>query len=444
MAVIIYTLGSALIFSYLFDLRLKEPERCVSFGLVRILLILPLLAGTYFYCSADMPLQLIAPLIFLENVFSLVWILMAFRLQPGLDPDSPKPFPRLLILIGGILVLGTGSYGLFNPPSVDIAYDLLVFPRLGLLFISSLFMLIAAFLMAWRLEMYWRALNPQDRWRFKYLVIGFFLISGSYFWCASYRLSYLRLAENHFLLLAILLLIGWLLVSYAVARHRLLNRKLFVSRKVVYSAVAPTIFAAYLILIGVFSIMMRAFGWSLNFFLQWLLVVLGILLISILALSGKVRRYVKFFISTNFYVNKYEYRDEWVAFSSLLQGTLTEREVVDALHRILSESLYTRQIMIWLGDVQEGFRLIDGDKDHSRSADAVIASDDPLVLYLKNEQYFYLEMRGNTQARQLIISEKRDFFHQKRARIDGAVDHWRTVCGPDRLGAGIHRRPLRP
>jgi putative PEP-CTERM system histidine kinase len=125
-----------------------------------------------------------------------------------------------------------------------------------------------------------------------------------------------------------------------------------------------------------------------------------------------VRGTVKYFISTHFYVNKYEYRDEWVAFSSLLQGTLTEREVVDALHRILNESLFTHQVMIWLGDVQEGFRLIDGDKDHDRSADAVIASDDPLVLYLKNEQYFYLEMRENTQARQLIISEKRDFFHR--------------------------------
>jgi len=410
MAVILYTLGSALILSYLFDLRVKEPERCMSFGLVRILLILPLLAGAYYYFSADMPPHLIAPLIFLENVFSLIWILTALRLQPGHDPDSPKPIPRPLILIGSILVLGTGIYGLFYPPSVEIVYDLLVFPRLGLLYTSSFFMLMGAFLMAWRLEMHWRALHPKDQWRFKYLVVGFFLISGSFFWYASYRLSHMRLAGNQFLLLAILLLIAWLITAYAVARHRLLNRKLFVSRKVVYSAVAPTIFAGYLILLGTASVMMRAFGWPLEFVLQWLLIVLGLLFVVVLVFSGKVRAAVKYFISTHFYVNKYEYRDEWLAFSSLLQGTLTEREVVDALHRILSESLYTRQIMIWLGDVVEGFRLIDGDKDQGRVTERVITAEDPLILYLQNEQYFYLEMLGNTKATQRVISEKKDFF----------------------------------
>ena len=31
--------------------------------------------------------------------------------------------------------------------------------------------------------------------------------------------------------------------------------------------------------------------------------------------SGKMRRRVHFFISTHFYINKYEYRDEWLAFS---------------------------------------------------------------------------------------------------------------------------------
>ena len=189
---------------------------------------------------------------------------------------------------------------------------------------------------------------------------------------------------------------------------------------------------------------MRAFGWSLPFIFQWLLIVTGLLFVIVLFFSLKVRSTVKYFISTHFYVNKYEYRDEWLAFSSLLQGTLTEREVVDALHRILSESLYTRQIMIWLGDMQEGFRLIDGDKEQERATDGVITADDPLVLYLQNEPYFYLEMPGNEKARQRVFSEKKEFFRTSEAGFGGAVDHRRTVCGPGRLGAGIYRRPLRP
>ena len=411
MDVIFYALGSALILSYVVDLRAIGSERCLSFGLVRILLTLPLLAGAYLYFASNMTHQLIAPLFFLENVFSLIWILAACRLQPGPDPASPITyFYRLLIAIGGILVLGSGSYGLFKPPAVETVAGAWVFPRFGSLYISSLFMLLAAFFMVWRLEMYWRALKPQDRWRFKYLAVGFFVISVSLFWCASYRLSYLRLVDDHFQLLAILLLISWLFVSYAVARHRLLNRTVFVSRKVVYSGLAPAIFAGYLILLGGASVTMRAFGWSLPFVLQWLMVILGLLLITVLALSGTVRKSVKYFISTHFYVNKYEYRDEWLSFSNLLRGTLTERGVEEALHRILKECLYTDTIKIWLGNENFGFRLSDGDKGRGTSADSVIAADDPLVLYLKVEPYLYIEMPENTIAWQRAISEKKDFF----------------------------------
>jgi len=63
---------------------------------------------------------------------------------------------------------------------------------------------------------------------------------------------------------------------------------------------------------------------------------------------------VHFFISTHFYVNKYEYRDEWLALSRRLQGALTEADVVKALRQVLAESLYTTNLIIWLGDTEHG------------------------------------------------------------------------------------------
>ena len=74
----------------------------------------------------------------------------------------------------------------------------------------------------------------------------------------SYRLLYRRLDGDQLLLLAVLLLIAWFFILYAVVRHRLLNRKLFVSRKVVYTSLAPAAFAGYLILLGFASLLMRA------------------------------------------------------------------------------------------------------------------------------------------------------------------------------------------
>ena len=411
MNIVIYALGVALILSCFLDVRIKEAERLFPFMLVRVLLLMPAMAGVYLFVSFNLQFHLIAPLFFSENVFSLIWILMAYRLHHAVLPEALKSnIFHLCFAVAGVIVIGTGGNWLFNPPATELVDTVILLPRYGQLYLSSLFMLIAVFFMAWRLEMFWRTLAHKDRWQYKYLVIGFFLACGSLFWCSSYRLLYRQLNGEHQSLLAVLLLIAWLFISYAVVRYRLLNRKLFVSRKVIYSAAAPIAFAGYLILLGLASLLMRAFGWSLPFIIQWLLIVMGLLSVVVLVFSGKVRATVKYFISTHFYVNKYEYRDEWLAFSSLLQGTLTEREVVDALHRILSESLYTRQILIWLGDVQEGFRLIDGDKDQGRATYGVITADDPLVLYLQNEQYFYLEMPGNAKAMQRVISEKKEFF----------------------------------
>ena len=413
MAIFIYLLWTTLALSCLLDGRTREPERHFSFGIVRVLLMLPLLAGVYLFVSASLQTQLVGPLFFSENVFSLMWLFMAYRLRHAILPvAAASTVPYLAFIASGVVVIGAAGYWLFSPPAAEIAGEVLLFPRYGQLYLSSLFMLMAVFFMAWRLEIFWRTLEDKNRWPYKYLVIGFFLVCGSLFWSTSYRLLYRQLDGDVLLLLAAMLLIAWLFILYAVIRHRLLNRKLFVSRKVIYTAAAPLIFAGYLILLGLATMVMRSFGWSLPYFLQWLLIVSGLLFVIVLVFSGKVRSSVKFFISTHFYVNKYEYRDEWLTFSSLLQGTLTEREVAEALRHILSESLYTRKIMIWLGDTQSGFRLIDAAQGHVGSNEAAIAADDPLVLYLQHEPVFYTEVSGESPLRHRVTSEKSDFFRE--------------------------------
>ena len=211
---------------------------------------------------------------------------------------------------------------------------------------------------AWYLERFWRALEPARRWAYRFLVAGGYMVCGAVAWVATYRLAYSLFNPFHFRLLAALLFLAWLFMGYAVARHRLLNRKIVISRKIVYSFVAPTIFAAYLLLVGVVSLVMRAFELPLPLVLRWLFLTLGLIITGLFALSGKLRRRVHFFISTHFYVNKYEYRDEWLALSRRLQGALTEPNVVESVRQVLADSLYTSNIVIWLGDSNQGYKAM--------------------------------------------------------------------------------------
>ncbi|MFO7838321.1 MAG: PEP-CTERM system histidine kinase PrsK [Desulfosalsimonadaceae bacterium] len=410
MDVLIYALDFALLLSCLIDTWCRRAEQRFSLGIVRTLLLTPLLALAQLYFSANMAAHLVPPLFLAENVFALSWILLAVHLQPVMTPSAEKAAlyriaPFLVVITG----LGAGVFWIYSRPIFQITGNTLVFLHFGGLFVSSLFVLVSVLAMAWRLEAFWRSLDRKARVPYRHLMIGFFLIIGSMGWSTSFRLTYLCLKTDHLLLLSLLLLLGWCLAAYAVSSSRLLNRKIFVSRKIVYATIAPLVFAVYLISVGLISFLMATFGWSLHFVLKWLLIVMGGLLIASFSFSGRVRARIRYFISTHFYVNKYEYRDDWLNFSNLLHHKLTEPGVVYALRHILSDSLYTDTIKIWIGNEKKGFQLTNPAETMPESRENLIPANDSLIHYLRSVSYLDCHSPPSDAATARLLSEKRGF-----------------------------------
>jgi hypothetical protein len=118
-----------------------------------------------------------------------------------------------------------------------------------------------------------------------------------------------------------------------------------------------------------------------------------------MALSGKVRHAIKFFVSTHFYNNKYEYRDEWLAFSRRLQDARSEMEVIDAFHRILSRSLFTNVIAIWTGTEERGFRMVlHRGVPVNEPRRMELNERHPLVVHLRERRYFHIPRTRNDPA----------------------------------------------
>jgi putative PEP-CTERM system histidine kinase len=427
------TINCALLLSGLAFLRLGSRDRQFSLALMRVLVGLPLLAAQYFYIvhyfhnyitpdlqtpiwllfkPSVLPLppqmhfvffqeQLTPFILFFETVFTLLWFGIAHQLHNTLTPQSSQSkhpiltqFGRQIEIWGGlplIVILFCYQVIKFNKIETLIRTDAVVFHPYSLFFFTDILLLTAMLFMAWRLENFWRGLSSKQRWEYKYLVIGSYVVCGALAWAASYRFMYHQLVLHHLWLLTALLMFGWVLMIYATARHRLLNRKIYISRKVVYSFIAPVAFALYLIFLGAVAFAMRLWGWEFPFVLKWLLFIIGLVALIAIAFSGKFRHQIKFFISTNFYVNKYEYRDEWLAFSRRLQGVFTETEVVKALYKVLSDSLYTLNVCIWLGNDKQGYRLAISDKNADiRFDDAYyLAPDDPLIVCFQKHQHYY-------------------------------------------------------
>ncbi|MEA2085421.1 MAG: XrtA/PEP-CTERM system histidine kinase PrsK [Thermodesulfobacteriota bacterium] len=402
----LYILNFLLMLSGLYIFRLKRHDRRYSFNLVRGLLGLLLLAGVYIYSAYHLTPAPVSLLLFSESVFVFTFFYMANSLC--LATMTNKLASRLingLWIISGVMVVAGGVYLAGHPVFQESETRLTYF--------YTLFCLLTVLATAWRIESFWQLLQPIQRWEYKFLVIGGFLICGTLGWSFSYRLTYSAkyrgIVTDYLLLLAILTLLSLSLMIYAVTRHRLLNRKMFISRQVIYTFVAPSIFAIYLTSLGIISLIIKTFGYELHFVLFWFLAAAGLVGVTTLALSGKARQSVKYFISTNFYNNKYEYRDEWLAFSSLLRGELSEAEVVDALRRVLLDSMYTTRIMIWIGSMESGYRQIGG-KESPPSNAADLTGDDLLIKYVREHDYLYIDKPDSDPEGKRLISQKQDFF----------------------------------
>jgi putative PEP-CTERM system histidine kinase len=379
----------------------RRVEAAFSLILLRVLAALPLLAGTYLYAATHPAGEPLAALLLAELVFALMWIHFGFWVRLLSRSFEGLPSDRRLPALEVVLEAGALAAGWGWPDRIPVsaaAEGILRFPENAVFLYSSLVVLGAALGTALCLEVFWRRLSAKQRWEHKMLVVGAFLISALFTWIVSHRLTYHWMHPDHLRLIGSLLLMAWVLMGYAVLRHRLLNRRVFVSRKIVYASVAPLAFGLYLMVLGLIAFFIRQFGLPFSFVLQWFLIVGGVVFLALMAISGNVRNRVKYFISTHFYNNKYEYRDEWLAFSRRLQDARTESEVVDAFHRILSRSLFTNVIAIWTGDAREGYQLVLHRGIPLEDPGLFSMSpDEPLIERLSKTRYVHFA-RGGTEA----------------------------------------------
>ncbi len=398
--------------SCLLIFRMTSREQRVNLSLIQTLIALPLLAGQYWYFFSNFQPTSVVPLVFLaESTFALLWLSLVLRLAS--TPEMPAPEPRFVPAVQLsmlIVLLGMIWYSSFRPPELVLLDGNLKSDQNGILYFYALVLLAAMLVSAWRLEVFWRRLASGQRRAYRIVVVAGYLICGSHIWAASYRATYLQLVPGHFLLLAVLLFIAWLLTVYAVANHGLLYRKIIISRQIIYSFIAPMVFGVYMILLGMISLVMKYYGLSLPFILRGLVFAVGVVALVYYVCSSALRRKVHFFVNKHFYENKYEYKEEWKALSTHLQGVETEFDVARALYDILKETVYSQNILIWLGDKQWGLKpVFPPPASDEEALEHLLGEGDELIQYLGQHAHFYLKDIKTDDEYRDLVKRKKDF-----------------------------------
>lgn len=433
-----YVLNIILLLSSLLHFRKSNNDENLSISLIQALFSLPLLACEYLYFAYHLNSRAGELIFFSEAVFILIWLSLARRMRlPAGTQNSTMKQNYVVEVIAGAVFLAQACYVL-KTQLLFIFNDHDIFlPKYGAVYCLSILALLIVLYSSWKIEEFWRSIGNAEHWRYKFLVTGSFLICGALAWSSSYRLTYMVIYKNHLFLLFALLCSGWGLMAYDISKHKLLKRKIFVSRKVVYSFVVPSLLAVYFVIFGLISLTMTMFNLEMFFVVKWLLVATGIVGVMLFGFSGKIRRRVQFFISTHFYTNKYEYRDEWLSLSESLEGAQTEDEVVQSLKTLLQKSLYTVEIFIWLGDSEnsQDFTLASWHKDFNNEAINTIRSSGLLVNYLKDHSYFHLDEKNKTPQWQEVKEQNSKLLESVNLKIITPISISNHISGLIGLGA---------
>ncbi len=345
-----YALNVLLFLSFPAMLIPGFAEKRYPAALIRFILACPILASVYFMFAFTSDLSCLKPLLMTEILaaFSILRFMEALNAESVFRSSCPRCicsdlvfFLLLTAILGAILLAPTG---------IEESREIIRIKKFSAAYLQSVFLMFSYLAVVVLMERFWRSVDSLTRYRHRALIVAIGIIVGLFIWYGTVRLTFLALYQHHLILGGWLVLVAFFLAAYATARHRLLNRRIFISRQVVFHSVAPLFFGVYLLGVGLVSLAMRLFGWELSFVLKGLAVSAGGILAALLVLSDQKRRQVQNFIATHFYVNKYEYRDEWLAFSQAVQGLMSEEEIAEALRIVLEDSLYVDRLFIWLSE----------------------------------------------------------------------------------------------
>jgi putative PEP-CTERM system histidine kinase len=284
----------------------------------------------------------------------LPWVVFTIALATPHWRPLPRRGTRALIA-SGVVAVALAAAG-WHPAAFEVS-DLpgaFYAMRLGTLgTLQTTLELVGTVAVLAGLEAALRASRGEARWRTKYLVLGL----GGIFLVRFYFLSQAALFNvvfgSYLTTSGATLVVGSLLIAVSLTRDRL-GIDFSVSRQVVYRSVAVGVLGVYLIAVG-------GLGWLLNHVgmpeeVAWGSVIVFVTALGLAAimLSEAVRWRIKRFVAVHFYRSKYDYREQWTAFTRRLGSLVTVDEVATELVQAVADAVGTKTVILFLRDATDG------------------------------------------------------------------------------------------
>jgi len=186
-------------------------------------------------------------------------------------------------------------------------------------------------------------------------------------------------------------------------RYRIGNEKVIVPRNTVYSSFSLFLSGAAFLGIGTTLYLFKIFDIDFEWFESTLLVFSIAFLLFLLVSSGSMRRRIIRYVNTQFYSNKYDYRDQFFRLNqAYLDSTTLDNAVINLVENI-KYAVTATDAFVFLKDPHSNSFTLKRNPEFGSMDTITIPANDPIVLaFDKNSDPLVLN-HPNTTERELNI-----------------------------------------
>lgn len=195
-----------------------------------------------------------------------------------------------------------------------------------------------------------RSTPPNGRWAIKPLCIAVASLFGFDLFLFSDAAMMRNIDADFWTARGIAHTLSIPLLLVASARNRAWSIDVAVSRAVAFRSTALLISGLYLLGVAATGYYVRLFGGTWGKAVQTVFLAAAGILLVVLFSSGTLRARLKVFISKNFFSYRYDYREEWLKFTSRLADSNTAETVYERTIGALADLVESPGGAVWIND----------------------------------------------------------------------------------------------
>jgi putative PEP-CTERM system histidine kinase len=279
-------------------------------------------------------------------------------LEPGLR-ETPRGEVRWLPALA-VAVCCFAALALVLPRLTDddrvvraSLFAWLALPVLGLVLVEQLF----------------RNIARDGRWGAKPLCLGLALVFAYDVYIHSQAVLFGSFDADAFSIRAGIHALAVPLLFVAARRLSNWQGRLQVSHRLAFYSATLLLGGGYLLFVSAVGYYVRFFGGSWGRALQLAVLFSALLALAVLALSSTARARLRVFVSKNFFAYRFDYREEWLRFTTTLSSSVTPQEMGVLVIRGLADMVESPGGSLWMRSADgERFtetarthRLVDGE-----------------------------------------------------------------------------------